>query len=206
MGRHPSPSASTIQPTSPMTICSPSLGSSAGGVAVGRLPGTPRRRLRRGAVVPGRSRPAHPTHTADHGADRRGAEAWADQPAFLNRTIRFRSCNEASAEPGRKTRGDCRQVYGVSCRISATVDDKLEGGDASRVATRWCLPPPRDRGTCMPGTPGSRHTGGAPHASDGPRRRSGGAPYDSTASLPMMNGDVGGRTYAVEQATDGSRR
>lgn len=57
----------------------------------------------------------------------------------------------------------------------------------------------------MPGTPGHRRTGDAPHASHGPRRRSGGAPYNDSVSLPMISGTVGGRTYAAGQMTDGSR-
>ena len=57
----------------------------------------------------------------------------------------------------------------------------------------------------MPGEPGPRHTGGAPHASGPSGRGSGDTPYDETGGLPMTNGDVGGCTYAAEQATDGDR-
>lgn len=48
----------------------------------------------------------------------------------------------------------------------------------------------------MPGEPGPRYTGDAPHASDAPVRRGGDTPYGGTVGLPMTTlGTVGGRPY-----------
>jgi hypothetical protein len=61
----------------------------------------------------------------------------------------------------------------------------------------------------MPGEPVPCHTGGAPHASDGPRRRGGDTPYDETHGLPMTKSQprsnrrsvVVGPTYGEVDAT-----
>lgn len=47
----------------------------------------------------------------------------------------------------------------------------------------------------MPGTPGPRHTGGAPHASDRLRQSDGDTPYDDASSLPMASRSVGATAY-----------
>jgi hypothetical protein len=59
----------------------------------------------------------------------------------------------------------------------------------------------------MPGTPGLRLTGAAPHASDASAARRCATPYDSAYSLPMTSGTVGGPTYGqvVTISQEGTR-
>lgn len=60
----------------------------------------------------------------------------------------------------------------------------------------------------MPGEPGARHNGDAPHASDPSGRGSGDTPYDETGGQPMTRSQprskrrsvVGGPTYGEVHA------
>ena len=59
----------------------------------------------------------------------------------------------------------------------------------------------------MPGTPGHRHTGGAPHVSDAMRRLRADTPYDGASTMPMTQRTVGGNTYGqlVTNTQEGTR-
>jgi hypothetical protein len=56
----------------------------------------------------------------------------------------------------------------------------------------------------MPGEPGPRHTGGAPHASDHPSHVAGDTPYDAAVSLPMTSRTVGVGSYLQVNNETGS--
>lgn len=50
-------------------------------------------------------------------------------------------------------------------------------------------------GARMPGEPGPRLIGGAPHDSDYPRHHGADTPYNWTANVPTSTWTVGGTTY-----------
>lgn len=57
----------------------------------------------------------------------------------------------------------------------------------------------------MPGEPGHRHTGDAPHASDPCRRGGGDTPYDDARALLMTHVVVGATTYLPHDHRTGER-